>query len=109
MIRITVISTTYPAPRDDEEDYCPDPSNVAVDEYEISFRDLVAKMRHEYTQPSCWPASGDRHEWLSVPDSDVDLFTGDITEHSLHYGLTNPARNDKYWTRAMRAAGLVRN
>ena len=105
MIRITRIETTYPAPADDEEDYCPDGESTSTDDT-VSFRELVDLMR-DYPLPSCSHARGETFEWLSS-ESQQDPYSGEWTEQSIHYSRENPPRAAKYWRAAMRAAGIVR-
>ena len=105
MIRITRIETTYPAPDDDEEDYCPDGESTSTDDT-VSFRELVDLM-HEHSISSCSPARGDTCEWLSV-ESYQDPYSGEWTEQSIHYSRENSPRAAKYWRAAMRAAGIAR-
>ncbi len=105
MIKITRIETIYPAPADDEDDYCCDGESSSTDD-EVSFRELVDLMR-EHSMPSCSPAHGDTFEWLSA-ESYQDPYSGEWTEHSLHYSRDNSPRMAKYWRAAMRAAGIAR-
>jgi hypothetical protein len=105
MIRITRIETTYPAPADDEEDYCPDGESTSTDDT-VSFRELVDLMR-DYPLPSCSHARGETFEWLSS-ESQQDPYSGEWTEQSIHYSRENPPRAAKYWRAAMRAAGIAR-
>jgi hypothetical protein len=102
MIHITRIETTYPAPADDEEDYCPDGESTSTDET-VTFRELVELMR-EHSVPSHSHSRGDGFEWFST-ESYQDPYSGDYTEQSLHYSRENPARMLKYWRAAMRFAG----
>ena len=102
MIRITRIETVYPAPSDDDSDYCPDGESDSRDE-EVSFRELVDLMR-EHLHPSSSHLRGAPFEWLST-EPYQDPYSGECTEQSLHYGRDNPPRMLKYWRAAMRAAG----
>ena len=104
MIRITKIETVYPAPEDDEDDYCPDGESQSTDD-SVTFRELVYLMR-DYSFSSCSPASGGVNEWLST-EQEQDYMTGDWTEHSLHFSHDNPSRVRKYWRKAMITAGLI--
>lgn len=105
MIRITRIETVYPAPSDDEADYCPDGESTSTDD-SVSFRELVDLMR-EHMHPSCSPARGETFEWVSS-EAYQDPYTGEYTESSVHFSRENPPRMAKYWRAAMRAAGHVR-
>lgn len=104
MIKITKIETVYPAPEDDEDDYCPEGDSYAED-LELSFRDLVDMMR-TYCNPSCSPARGEVYEWTQA-ETEQDYRTGEFTERSIHYSRDNPTKNAKYWRAAMAAAGLI--
>ncbi len=105
MIKITRIESQYPAPDDDESDYCPEPVSTSIDDT-VSFRELVALMQ-DHQHPSCSHPRGKIFEWLST-ESYQDPYTGEYTECSLHYSRDNPPRMEKYWRAAMRAAGLIR-
>ena len=102
MLKITRIETIYPAPADDESDYCPDGESTSAD-VPVSFRELVDLMR-EHPHPSCSRLRGDAFEWFSA-DAYQCPYSGEYTEQSLHYSRDNPPRMLKYWRAAMRAAG----
>ena len=104
MIKITMVVTTYPAPADDEEDYCPD-GKADVTEHEVGFRELV-RMLSDYRHPSCWPASGGVREWLTN-EASQDYRTGAWAENSIHFSHENAPRYAKYWRAAWRAAGII--
>jgi hypothetical protein len=105
MLKITRIETVYPAPADDEEDYCPDGEATSTDDT-VSFRELVDLMR-EHSTPSCSPPRGDTFEWVSSEPYQCP-YSGEWTETSIHYSRENAPCAAKYWRAAMRAAGLVR-
>lgn len=105
MLKITRIESNYPAPDDEEGDYCPEPVSTSADEL-VSFRELVALME-AHPNPSCWPARGEVFEWLSA-ETEQDFITGEFTEASIHYARDNPPRAAKYWRAAMRAAGILK-
>jgi hypothetical protein len=105
MIQITRVETVYPAPADDDGDYCPDGEASSTDD-SVSFRELVNLLR-EHSMPSCSPARGEPYEWASS-EPYQDPYSGEWTETSVHYSRANPPRMAKYWRAAMRAAGLVR-
>lgn len=102
MIRITRIETIYPAPTDDEEDYCPEGESDSHEEF-VTFRELVELLR-DHSHPSHSHSRGDGNEWFSA-DTYQDPYSGEYTEQSLHYSRENPARMLKYWRAAIRAAG----
>jgi hypothetical protein len=105
MIRVSFVETTYPAPSDDEDDYCPD-GDSHVREDTLSFGELVCRM-YQYHTPSCSPAIGATYEWLCA-ETEQDYRTGDYTHRSMHYHHENHPRYAKYWRIAMRVAGLIK-
>jgi hypothetical protein len=74
----------------------------------FGFRELVEWMRGG--EPSSWPASGSRHEWVSQSQGETRAFfeRGEDETRSIHYARENPPRMARYWRLAMRAAGLTR-
>ena len=106
-IPITLIDTVYPAPADDEADYCPDGESDAHDT-RMTFCELVRLIRGGgYSSPSSFPiASPGARDWLCVPDMEPDYRTGDLTARSLHLSVNATAREAKYWAKAWRAAGV---
>lgn len=102
MIKVTRIETVYPAP-DDEGDYCPDGESSSTDE-EVSFRELI-ELLQDHIHPSCSPLRGDAFEWFSTEAYQCP-YSGEYTEHSLHFSRENPPRMLKYWKAAIRAAGF---
>jgi hypothetical protein len=105
MIAIRFVESSWRIP--DDDDLPDDCGDSVIDDRELSFRDLVLLMRHEYTNPSCWPAVGATYEWLNA-EPETDYRFGVTTERSIHFDRNNPARRAKYWRLAMRAAGLVK-
>lgn len=73
---------------------------------EYSFRDLVDAMQ-EYSNPSSYPPSGSIYGWLSN-NPETDYQTGDEITESIHFSKDNPARKQKYWAKAMYAAGIIK-
>lgn len=106
MIRITRIEEVYPMP-DEGEDPLEEPVSVETNGEEVSFRELVDLMRYGAWEVSCSPATGSTLEWLRREDG-YDYRTGDRYAASLHYSWHQPARREKYWRWAMKAAGLVK-
>lgn len=104
MITVNHFTVVYPAPEDDETDYCPDGECVDETTSVYSFRDLV-RMMHEFSECSSYPAQGGTREWLTMHETDYK--TGDNIERTMHYGRHNHPRYAKYWTKAMRLAGFV--
>lgn len=106
MIYITRIEEIYPMP-DEDEDPLEEPVSVDETGEAVSFRELVDLMRYGAWGVSCGPATGSTLEWLQREDG-YDHLTGERYVVSLHYGWHQPARREKYWRWAMKAAGLVK-
>ena len=72
----------------------------------FTFRELVEWMRG--AEVSTYPARGDVREWLTKDQGETQAYFehGIREEHSLFYSNLNPPHKDKYWGRAMRAAGI---
>ena len=109
-IPITLIDTVYPAPADDEADYCPDGEADAHDT-RVEFRELVRMIRDGgYSEPSSFPIDAPgAHDWLCAPDMEPDYRTGELTARSLHLSACATARETRYWAKAWRAAGVQFN
>ena len=73
---------------------------------EFSFSELVKELK-EYTQGSSSHMTGSPFEWVST-EHQMDPISGESEAFSLHYGRGNPAKNEKYWRKALAAAGFVR-
>jgi hypothetical protein len=104
MIDVTFCETVYPAPEDDEDDYCPEGESETRSDT-VTFRELVRLMR-QYCTPSCSPARGEVYEWM-MAEPEQDYRTGEHIDRSLHFARINPARRAKYWRLAMKAAGVI--
>lgn len=104
MLSVSFVEATFRIPDDDLPDDCGD---SVTDERLLTFRELVLLMRHDYTMPSSWPASGAVTEWLNA-ETLTDWRDGTYTERSMHFDRSNPARRAKYWRLAMRAAGVTK-
>lgn len=74
---------------------------------ECTFKELVKLMR-EHPEPSCNPCQGYTFQWFSSGFSIEDYSTCAERETSIHYSRDNPEKNAKYWSKAARAAGLVK-
>ncbi len=70
----------------------------------VTFRELVSLMR-EHPVPSSSPCAGSRWDWLSSYPEENYRDCSNRTE-SLHFDKSNPPSRDKYWRKAMRAAGI---
>ncbi len=70
----------------------------------VTFRELVELMR-AHPVPSSYPCDGSRWDWLSSYSETNYRDASERTE-SLHYDKSNPPSRDKYWRKAMRAAGI---
>lgn len=100
------ISITYEiiSPESAEEGEVADTGFVREDD-EVTFGDLVRLMR-VYRNPSCWPPTGATYEWLNG-NYETDYRTGEERLESLHFERDNAPRAEKYWAKAMRAAGIL--
>ena len=105
MLTINLVTETYEYPDTDEDIDIDGPTDSDIKTESVSFRELVSIMR-EYSEPSCYPASGSDFEWLSRYETDYR--TGADIVESIHYSRDNPTRNLKYWRAAMRAAGFAK-
>ena len=105
MIKISFVEEIYSALSLAEDD-CPDPI-IDVRHVELTFREVVDAMRHEYREPSCSHPTGTVHEWLNA-EPEQDFRTGDHINRSMHYAHDNPPHNARYWRLAMRAAGIAK-
>lgn len=76
---------------------------------EFTFRELVKELS-EMSESSRWPSTGSTHDWYSTPFEVTDYGTGTGTERqeSIHFSRSNPPRLAKYWSKAARAAGLIK-
>jgi len=105
MINVTFCEIVYPAPEDDEDDYCPEGESTTRSDT-VSFRELV-RLMSEYSTPSCSPARGEVYEWM-MTEPEQDYRTGEWIDRSMHFDRINPGRRAKYWRLAMQAAGILR-
>ena len=104
-----LISKTYTeyTPESVKEGDCSDTGFVFQDG-PLSFRELVDTIKRDgFTIPSCYPARGETHEWISNYSEVTDYRTGTEREESLHFSRSNPPRASKYWRKAMQAAGVI--
>lgn len=72
----------------------------------FTFRELVELMS-EHPQPSQWPNNGGPRVWLSSY-GEQDFRTGEEKTTSIHFSRENDSRMEKYWTKAMKFAGLLK-
>lgn len=70
-----------------------------------TFRELVSMIKHEFNQPSDYPATA--NSWLST-SIDTDYRTGEETIYSLHFSHNNKAKDRKYWEKALRYCGIIK-
>jgi len=91
---------------DEEDDVCePDESGFDVEDEPVTFRELVDMLRGG--QSSCGPAQGETWEWVTHY-GEMDYIDGSFRNESVHFSRSNPARREKYWRLAFKAAGLAR-
>ena len=104
------METTYPPPDDNDDDYCPDNGDPWVHEERYSFRDLVRLIENgRYREPSSFPIDRPgRGDWLRA-ETETDMHTGELTEHSLHLSACATPREARYWAKAWDAAGVRYN
>jgi len=74
---------------------------------EFTFRELVEELRDCYTLSES-PSRGGRHVWASTSWETSDYSTGTEREENVHFHRDNPERLARYWTKALRAAGLLK-
>lgn len=103
-----LISKTYftMSPESADNGVCEDTGFVFENE-EYSFRELVEAMR-EYNSCSCLPSSGAVYEWLSN-NPEIEYQTGEEITESIHFSKENHVRKQKYWAKAMYAAGIIKS
>lgn len=110
MLPILFVETVYPAPADDETDYCPD-GESDTDTLPMGFRELVQAIRHGgYVHPSSSHRTArdvTERDWLNA-ETEQDYQTGDYTERSIHLDASATPHQVRYWRLAWRAAGIVK-
>ena len=110
MLPVLFVTTVYPAPDDDETDYCPD-GDTDTDTMQMGFRELVHAIQGG---GYCMPSSSHRtardvtaRDWLNA-DTEQCMMTGDYTERSIHLDASATPHQVRYWRLAWKAAGLFR-
>ena len=81
-------------------------SGFLVEGEAVTFRELVSLMR-DHPLASSSPCAGSRWDWLSS-HSETDYRDCSSRTESLHFDKSNPLAKDKYWRKAMIAAGIIR-
>lgn len=71
----------------------------------VTFRELVDQLKFAYSFSSC-PVRGSIREWATVTQE--MHFDGSSREECLHYSHNNKPRQEKYWRKALVAAGAIR-
>jgi len=76
---------------------------------EFTFRDLVRELR-DFSSLSCSHPGPfpDASVWACSGYEVSDYSTGEEREETLHFSRDNPPRSQKYWGKALRAAGLIK-
>lgn len=106
MILISKTFETY-TPESTEDGEADEQGYIFEDE-PYTFCDLLRLIETEgFSQPSCSPATGNPHEWLTT-ESEPDYSTGEETTSSLHYSHNNDNRAAKYWKAAFKAANIIK-
>lgn len=98
-IKLTHVTETFPAPLNDDEDYCPEGESTSV-EREYTFRELI-DLISDYPDASSSRMTGSVQEWFSRHDQ--DFRTGEYITESIHYAHGQDSRSAKYWRRAILA------
>lgn len=75
--------------------------------HEFTFRELVRELRDCYSLSES-PSRGGRDVWASTNWETSDYSTGTEREESVHFHRDNRDSLAKYWTKALRAAGLLK-
>jgi hypothetical protein len=75
---------------------------------EMSFREIVRWMRGG--SACAYPPKGETREWVRQDQGETHEWFeyGEREERCIHFHVDNPARNAKYWAKAMRYAGLMK-
>lgn len=97
-VPVVRITTTYPAPEDDEEDYCPDGEATEESTAEWTEDELVREFRGMH--PSCSNPTKPDMVWFTT-DSVQDYRTGEWTEESLHLSREATPEQVEVWVRAV--------
>ena len=106
MILISKTFETY-TPESTENGEAEEQGFIFEDE-PYTFRELLRLIQMEgFTQPSCSPATGNPHEWLTT-ESEPDYSTGEESIYSLHFSHNNESRAAKYWRAAFKAANIIK-
>ena len=74
----------------------------------FTFRELVEWMRGG--EPSSYPRACSIRDWVTQDQGETREFFehGARESRSIHFARENAARKEKYWIKALRAAGLTR-
>jgi hypothetical protein len=104
-IPVILISRTYETVTPESAEFGEsDDAGFICQSEPVTFRELVELMR-AHPVPSSSPCAGSRWDWLSSYPEENFRDCSNRTE-SLHYDKSNPPSRDKYWRKAMRAAGI---
>lgn len=80
-------------------------TGFVYDSCEFTFRELVRELRDFYTlSDSRFSGVG---TWACSGFETTDYRTGTEREETLHFSRDNAPRLEKYWPKALRAAGLL--
>lgn len=97
-VPVVKITTTYPAPEDDGEDYFPDGETTEESTAEWTEDELVREFRGMH--PSCCHPTKPGMVWFTT-DSVQDFRTGEWTEDSLHLSREATPEQVQVWVRAV--------
>jgi len=105
MIKVNLYTTRYPAPKNDDDDYCPDGECVNEENREVSFRELC-DLAELHSECSSAPSQGDTHDWLIGREE--NYINGGFEEHTMHFSRDNNPRHAKYWQKALCTTGFAK-
>jgi hypothetical protein len=65
---------------------------------EVTFKELI-KLLSNYPDCSCYPSLGNTYEWFT--NYDINFYSGNNDNNTIHFSRDNNARAEKYWTKAV--------
>lgn len=75
-------------------------SGFISEDEQCTFRELIDYLEN-HPNCSCWPVNTSSHTWFKTGYSIDDYETMTERNESLHFSRNNPARNVKYWKKAI--------
>jgi hypothetical protein len=98
---VLVVVTRYPAPEDDEDDYCPEGEVEEEREEEWGEDSLVRAIR--WMHPSQCPVTDPLRAWF-VSDSEQDFRTGEYEETAYFLSENATEEQKAVWVNAVKRA-----